>query len=114
MTEHTTTPAWREDHDQVLGFARILTAAGALESAPDVLDYIAEPRKYDPEHDLWSRSGRPRPPAADDITQARILGRNNPQAITLRQRHQAAATTWDAFCDLLDDFHHTGRPARLV
>jgi hypothetical protein len=68
----------------VLTFARILAAADALESARDVLDYIAAPGKYDPEHDLWNRTGCPRPPSADDTAQARSLRLNSPQAIALR------------------------------
>jgi hypothetical protein len=114
MTDHTPAPAWSTDHDQVLGFARILTAAGVLESATDVLDYLEAPRTSDREHDLWTRAGRPHPPSDDDIAEARTLGANSPESIALRQRHQAASSAWEAFCDLLDDFHHTGRPARLV
>jgi hypothetical protein len=108
----TTAATWHEDPAQVLGFARILTAAGALESAPDALDYIASPGKYDAEHDLWTRSGRPHPPSTDAIVQARALGLNSPQAITLRQQHRAASTTWDAFRDLVEAYHHTGAALR--
>lgn len=113
MTDNVTGPLDAE-HDQVLGFARILTTADVLVTAADALDYLADPHAFDREHDLWTRSGRPQPPCADDLAAADMLGERSPQALALRQRHRAAGAAWDAFCDLLDNFDRTGRPMRLT
>jgi len=114
MTEPTITSPWYAEHDQVLDFARILAAAGTLTTTTDALDYLDDPHRFDTEHALWTRSGCPHPPSADDLAAANMLGRNNPQATALRQQHQAAGAAWDAFSALLDGFDHTGRPLRLV
>jgi hypothetical protein len=114
VTNTAAAPIWHTEHHQVLDFARILAAAGTLTTATDALDYLAGPHRFDPEHALWIRSGRPHPPSADDLAAARMLGRTSPQAIALRRQHQAAGAAWDAFCDLLDGFDHSGRQLRLV
>ena len=105
---------WHTDNHQVLDFAAVLTAAGTLTTARDALDYLDSPHRFHPEHALWTRCGRPRPPSPDDLANARQLGRTSPQATELRRRHHTAAATWDAFCALLDEFDHTGRPLRAV
>ncbi len=105
---------WHTHHAQMFDFARILAAAGILTSAADVLDYLASPNAFTREHDLWTQSRRPRPPCADDLTEARTLGHTSPAAAALRSRHRAAGTAWDAFCELLDAIDRTGRPLHLL
>lgn len=114
MTDPTDAPPWHTIHRQVLDFAAVLTAAGTLTTARDVLDYLGSPHRFHPEHALWTRCGHPQPPSPDDLAQARQLSRSSPQATELRCRHHTAAGTWDAFCALLDEFDHTGRPLRAV
>ncbi len=113
MTNNPTDP-WYAEHRQVLDFARILAVTDVLRSATDALDYLAEPQTFDAEHTLWTCLARPQQPSTDDLDEARLLGHTSPRAIALRQQHQAAADTWDTFCVLLDELHHTGRPLRLV
>lgn len=105
---------WTTEHRQVLDFARILTAAGALTTAAEAIDYFDKPEAFAPERDLWARSGRPSPPSSDDLTEAAALGPASPRAADLRRQHHTTATAWDAFCTLLEEFHHTGRPVRLA
>ncbi|AGB27364.1 hypothetical protein Mycsm_07271 (plasmid) [Mycobacterium sp. JS623] len=113
MPEPTTAPAWHIQHAQVLDFGRILSAADTLTSAADVLDYLTTPDAFTREHDLWTQAGRPRPPCVDDLTEARTLG-PGPAAAALWSRHRAAGIAWRAFCDLLDESAHTGRPLHVV
>ena len=110
MTGTDTTPAWHTDQQQVLDFARILAAADAVTTAADALDYFERPHRFDPEHSLWTRSGRPRPPSADDLHAAALLTSTSPLAVALHRQHRATNTAWDAFCELLDALVHTGQP----
>lgn len=113
MPEPTTAPAWHIQHAQVLDFGRILSAADTLTSAADVLDYLTTPDAFTREHDLWTQAGRPRPPCVDDLTEARTLG-PGPAAAALWSRHRADGIAWRAFCNLLDESAHTGRPLHVV
>lgn len=114
MTNRNIEPAWHTHHAQVLDFAHVLTDAGALTTAGDILDYLADPSAFARDHDLWTRSGRPRPPRVDDLAEARTLGHASPRAAALRCRHQAAGAAWDVFCGLLDEVDRSGRPLHLV
>ncbi|PJE02192.1 MAG: hypothetical protein CK429_35010 [Mycobacterium sp.] len=105
---------WHTTHQQVLDFAHVLTAAGALRSAAEAIEYFEKPSSFTSERNLWIRSGRPRPPSSDDLAEARSLGDASPRAVALRQQHHAAHAAWYAFCATLDEFHHTGRPVRLI
>lgn len=55
------TTAWYADHSTLVGFAHILTAAGALTTAEEAIEFFDQPWKWDKEHVLWTDAGRPAP-----------------------------------------------------
>ena len=89
--------------------SRELTA-DVLTTPTDTLDFCEQPARFDAEHGLWTRCGRPRPPSTDDLHAAALLGPASTQALALRRHHHDTGAAWDAFCELLDALAHTGRP----
>lgn len=52
---------WVADFDELATFAEILIATDFLASPRDVVDYFRTPSRWDPEHEVWVKAGRPRP-----------------------------------------------------
>ena len=94
---------------QPLAFARVLVEAGALVSPRSVIDYFEAPKRHDREHQIWTQAGRPTPPSADDLAQARMLGAGSPL-----QQHRADTAGWNAFRHVLDAHHDRGAPLPIV
>lgn len=105
---------WHRDISSLQVFGRVLVECGVLESPAAVCDYFEAPDRYEPEHDVWCRVGRPRPPSRDDVDAARMIGREGPAGQQLLRKHHGEVLSWDRFCGLLDASGERGAPLMSV
>ena len=80
------TTRWTDDHDALVGFARVLVQSNVLLSPEDVIEYFENPWYRSREHQIWHDAGRPLPPSSDDLAEARFLG-SGPRANELTSKH---------------------------
>lgn len=100
---------WYANSEQIISFGRILAASQALLSADDAIAYFEEPWNRTPEFDIWDGAGRPRPPSADDLAEARMYG-PGPRADELNQAYSDARQKWDAFVLVLEAYEDGQTP----
>jgi hypothetical protein len=50
---------WFADFEEICLFAEILIAFGHLDAPGDVVDFFRQPWRYEAEHEVWERYGRP-------------------------------------------------------
>lgn len=50
---------WYANFDELLIFAEVLTATGHLTTPMEAIDYFRKAWRFEPEHTVWERSGRP-------------------------------------------------------
>lgn len=64
---------WIGDHNELAATARMLYDANVLFTAENVVDFLDEPWKWQPERDAWIGAGRPCPTDPGwDLFEARI------------------------------------------